>query len=165
MNNIKKRLIALSIAGFMTTGISGCDNNSYDPINYTANVETGEDLISRFTLDSLKEYYVIEVIDFEGEHRFYLTYKIDRNLSKAVGYEEYKISGSEIVVATRKENSNKYTGDYGEIVNVVKFIQYVQKYSTLKENYKIEEIEGIMNKINDDYKNSKEVKTKSFILK
>ena len=166
MNNITKRLAALALAGFMITSTSGCGNN-VDPINYTYNVNKDGDLNGVSTLNDLKNYYVIEVIDFEGEHRFYLTYKIEHNLSRQVGYEEYKVSGSsDIVVATRKLNSEKYTGDYGEIVNVVEFIQYVQKYSSLKENYKIKEIEEIMNKINDDYNIKKEQqKTKSLTLK
>lgn len=164
MNDITKRLTALALAGFMMTCTSGC--GTADPMNYTQFVEKLGDLNGLITLNDLKNYYVIKVADFENQHRFYLTYKIEHNPSRQVGYEEYKVSGSSnIVVATRKLNSEKYTGDYGEIVNVVEFIQYIQKYSTLKENYKIKEIEEIMNKINDDYKKSKEVKTKSLTLK
>ncbi|MBE6153072.1 MAG: hypothetical protein E7166_02430 [Firmicutes bacterium] len=165
MNDVTKRLAALILAGFMTTGISGC-NYTVDPISYTHNTEKDGDLNVISTLDDLKNYYVIEVIDFEGEHRFYLTYKIKYNPSRQVAYEEYKVSGSsEIVVAKRYLNSQNYKGEYGEIVNVVEFIQYVQKYSVLKDNYKVKEIEEIMNKINDDYQKSKDVKTKSLTLK
>ena len=166
VNSITKKFTALALAGFMMTSTSGC-GNYLDPISYTYNVNKAGDLNGLSTLNDWKKYYVIEVADFEGEHSFYLTYKIEYNPSRQAGYEEYKVSGSsDIVVATRKLNSEKYTGDYGEIVNVVEFIQYIQKYSTLKENYKIKEIEEIMNKINEDYNNSKKtIKTKSLTLK
>lgn len=166
MNDITKRLAALALAGFMITSTSGCKGKGFvDPISYVSNTEKNGELSGIISLYDLSKYYVIEVVDFEGEHRFYLTYKTEQNPSHAVGYEEYKISGSEVIVATRKLNSEKYTGDYGEIVNVVELIQYIQKYNKIKEGYKPQEIEEIMNQIHDDYQKNKEVKTKSLTLK
>ena len=73
VNSITKKFTALALAGFMMTSTSGC-GNYLDPISYTYNVNKAGDLNGLSTLNDLKKYYVIEVADFEGEHRFYLTY-------------------------------------------------------------------------------------------
>ena len=164
MNDIKKRLATIILAGFMITSTCGC--NKTDPIS-TVNEQSSNQEDSTITLDQLKYYYIVEVSDFENQHRFYLTYKVPKYNSHSPDYDEYIISGSDdVVLATNNFNSEVYKCDFGKVINVIEFIQYIQKYSTIKSTYKTKEIDDIFNKIVEDYKNLNEKeKTKSLTLK
>jgi len=158
MKEINKKIAAIAMAGFLMGTTSGCGNgNSVDPIEYVVNVQntnrTSGSLDGSVTLNQLEDYYIIKIRDFENQERFYLTYKVTYCPLRAVAYDNYIISGSDIVVATNKHNSEKFDCKYGEVLNAVEFIQYIQKYSTIKEKYKFNEIEDIYNKIVEENKN------------
>ena len=158
MKEINKKIAALAMAGFLMGTTTGCGNgNSVDPIEYAVNVQntnrTSGSLDGSVTLNQLEDYYIIKISDFENQERFYLTYKVTYYKSHRVSYDDYKISGSAIVLATNKHNSEKFDCKYGQVLDIVEFIQYIQKYSTIKEKYNFNEIEDIYNKIVEENKN------------
>jgi len=155
MKEINKKIAAIAMAGFLMGTTSGCINS--DPINYAVNVQTTNgtagNLEGSVTLNQLEDYYIVEVSDFEGQHRFYLTYKSTINKNTNTEFSNYRISGSDIILTTKKKYSEQYECNYGEVVSVVEFIQYIQKYSNIKEKYHFNEIEDIYNKIVEENKN------------
>ncbi|MBQ7140368.1 MAG: hypothetical protein IJO32_02570 [Bacilli bacterium] len=157
MNDLKKRLLSLTIAGFMI-GTSGCSKND-DRVRYEVNSETNQsELVDWLTLKELEDYYIIEVNDFENQKQYYLTKQSVTTHNYQIDEYIYKIIGSDVILANRKINSKKYTCNYGEVINEVNFIQYIQKYSTIKGSYDAKEINEIYNKIVEENK-AKKVKT------
>lgn len=157
MNDLKKRLLSLAVAGFIL-GSTGCSKNE-NPIRYEINSETNQsELVGSLTLEQLEDYFIIEVNDFENQKQFYLVKRDKLFNSRAVSEYNYRIIGTDVILASRKINSKKYTCDYGEVVNEVSFIQYIQKYSSIKGSYDAKEINEIYNKIIEENKNEK-VKT------
>jgi len=157
MNDFKKRLLSIALAGFMI-GASGCSKNE-NPIRYEINSETNQsELVGSLTLEELEDYFIIEVKDFEGQKQFYLVKRDKLFNSRAVSEYNYRIIGSDVILANRKVNSKKYTCEYGEVINEVNFIQYIQKYSSIKGSYDAKEINEIYNKIVEENK-SENVKT------
>ena len=160
MKEINKRLAALVMAGFMIGSTSGCsnNNNNEDPIRYEINEQTNESqLVGTITLDELKDYYIIEINDFENQSRFYLTRRSEVLYARSVNDYNYRVIGSELILVSHKINSTNYKCEYGEVKNIVNFIQYIQKYSSIKGEYSAEEINNIYNNIVED--NNQKIKT------
>ena len=159
MKELNKRLAALLMAGFMIGSTSGCKNANSDSIRYEFNEQTNKsELVGTLTLDELKDYYIIEINDFENQNRFYLVRRSEVHYARSVNDYNYRIIGSDVILLTHKVNSTNYKCEYGEVRNIVNFIQYIQKYSIIKDNYDAKEINEIYNNIIEDNNNQK-VKT------
>lgn len=157
MNDLKRRLLSIALASFMVS-TSGCSKNE-NPIRYEINEQTNQsELVGTLTLEELENYFIIEVNDFEGQKQFYLTKRSEVSFNRKMNEYNYRIIGSDVILANRKINSKKYTCNYGEVVNDVNFIQYIQKYGSIKGSYDAKEINEIYNKIVEENKKEK-VKT------
>ena len=160
MKEINKKIAALALAGFMMGTTGGCENkNSVDPIEYAVNVENDNRTIGCVegdaTLEQLENYYIVEVEDFEGQQKFYLCYMIEEKPTPTTHrHYNYYISGSELLLTSFDALNKIYKCNYGNVIDAVHFIQYVKKYSTIKEKYKFNEIEDIYSKIEEKNKNT-----------
>lgn len=141
MNNIKKRIIALTLTGAMLTSLTGCKTKD---LNVKLNEDTKEyQLIGEISKEKLKNnYYIVEIVTIDDKSELYL----------GKGHPSTCIND----IYTNKELTQGYKSDYGYVKAIYDILPFLTYYGEDKKEYTADDIVEIFELIKKDYSNIKE---------
>lgn len=141
MNNIRKKIIALTLAGTMITSLTGCNK-----LDAKLNETTKQyELTGKISKNSLKDsYYIVEIITIDDKSELYL----------GKGY--YSSVIDDIYTKNELTIMDKgFKSDYGYVNAIYDILPFITYYGEDKKEYTAEEIVEIFELIKKDYSNIK----------
>ena len=150
MKNRKKELLSLLLAGALTISASGCGSKIKKEYNETIGVTMYTGTIS---YDDLSRIDIIEIENINKDIDYYMTL---RKHSSAFQYNyKYIDMNSNCKVCNSDTLDGIYDSIYGEFVSDLPIKEYIIAELGIKDNYDLDDIRVIYNKLISDYDNIK----------
>ena len=143
MKENRKRLFSLLTATTIllsTTGCNSIEKNEDENNNVTYS--------GKISLDGLDRLHIVEIKNLKGENKLYLTEKYRLYSRYSPSYYYFEIFGTDIELTN---DSNGYECDYGNVLHIIPYEQFITSYIELKDNYTAEEIINVFESIKKDY--------------
>jgi len=147
MKNIKQRFAALTIAGAMLSSLTACE----DSLVQTKNEEDVCHLTGTIDFENLGHYDILEIQREDSNSTNLYLAKCKYEPWAECDY--WDIVGTKTTIANAVIRENTITSNYGQVVRISAFKDFLPFYSEIKKQYTGEEIEEIFEDIKTDYPN------------
>ena len=149
----KKKLLSLLLTSSLVFSITGCNKNTEEIIIKKDNNITNNGKIDIRNLEryygNMDNFFIVVIKNLKNETELYLTNSEYINgVSYRPSFEQYEIIGTNINITT---SLNNYESNYGKVLEILPFKQFIPLYCDIKDVYKAEEIVEIFESLKKDY--------------
>ena len=142
MQNRKKEILSLLLAGTIVISASGCSRK--DKIGTVYNEETNQTMyIGSIRYNNLKRIYIAKIETLNGEYRYHLLRTDDFYSS-----DFRDLDTNQVII---EKNSEALYTSYGSLKSLVPIKEYIIEKMGIQDDYDLEDIRNIFKCIVNDY--------------
>ncbi len=161
MKPMKKRLAALTVAGAMLSSFTACEDHLVGIAQDAT--DSSYRLSGTIDFENLSHYDVVEIRNDDLNCTTLYLAKCKYEPWAACDY--WDIAGTETTIANSTITDDLVISNYGEVVRISGFQDFVPLYSEIKQKYTGEEIEEIFENVRNDYSTYEFNRNKTLIKK